>query len=82
MNIAKDFQTQQLLLLKANKIHIENLIKDKYELPVGYNLDNRYVILGEVETTNHYIMLNITTGKVLPGTFHLEDFEYVPEEDI
>lgn len=51
----------------------------------GFHLLNyldRYIILGEINSTNHYIVVNINCGRILPGMFHIERFEYVPDEEI
>ncbi len=82
MNIATDFQTQQLALWKVDPKYIKLLEEGKYKIPEGINLNDRYVVIGEVEKIDHFIMLNMVTGTVLPGMYHLDNFIRVPEEDI
>ena len=77
--IAKDFQVQQLALFKANASHYRAYSDI---LPESYNLKDKYVILGEVEKINHYLVLNISRGELLTGAWHLSDFERISEEDI
>ncbi len=33
-----------------------------------------YLVLGQVESDQHYILLNLVTGKILKGAYRLEDF--------
>ncbi len=80
--IAGDFQTQQLKLFKSSTTLMRMLLDIGYNPPEGYNLNDRYVIIGEVKAIDHFVFLNITTGRVLPGVFHLDDFDEILEEDI
>jgi len=82
MSIATEFKTQQLALFKCKPDYLYNLLNEGFKIPKGYNLDDRYVVFGEMEKTQHYIMFNIFTGKMLPGIWHLDEFERIPEEDI
>jgi hypothetical protein len=61
--------------------YIENQPEYMKDIP-GLNFKDRYLILGEVGEIHHYIMMNMSTGQVLPGMFHLERFEEVPEDEI
>lgn len=46
------------------------------------SLEARYVVLGEVAKTRHFIVLNIGLGAAVPGMVHLDRFEEVPEDEI
>ena len=48
----------------------------------GLALGRYYAVLGEWGTTKHIIVMDVTAGKVVPGVFHLDRFEEIPEEDL
>jgi hypothetical protein len=48
----------------------------------GLNFRDHYAVLGEAGATGHYIMLNQTTGQILPGIFHLSRFQKVPVDEL
>lgn len=72
--------TQQLKVVKGCQRYIDELKGNP--IPIGYNLKDLYIVLGEVADIKHYIILNMTTGQILPGIFHLEHFEEVNRDDI
>jgi hypothetical protein len=45
-------------------------------------LNAGYCILGEWGDSDHYIVLCVDTGQVIPGAVHLDRFEEIPEEDL
>ena len=45
------------------------------------NHNDHYIVLGEVGDTKHYIVLNMTTGQIVPGMVHLGRFEEIKPED-
>lgn len=48
----------------------------------GLEFDKRYAVIGEVASIDHYIILDTSNGKILPGMFHLERFEEFPEDEL
>lgn len=42
----------------------------------------RYVVLGEVGATGHYLIFNLTTNVMMPGAYHIERFEEIPEDEL
>jgi hypothetical protein len=82
----------QHLAKGAKRLKCLRLIPDHYENQSEYlssksykdtmNLKDHYVLLGEVANTDHYILLNISTGCIVPGMLHLDRFEEIPEDDL
>lgn len=68
-------------LVRLKRGHYEN--QDVYMKGIkGLNWDDRYIVLAEVETIDHYVVMNLSTGKILRGMFHLDRFERVPVDEI
>lgn len=42
----------------------------------------QYAILAEYGNIRHYLILDIANGRLLPGLFHLDRFEKIPEDDV
>lgn len=56
--------------------HTEILIKE------GISMRSNYAVMGEVANTRRYILLDITNGRTLPGTWCLECFRPATEDEI
>lgn len=54
---------------------------DREALMDGVIMGRDYVVLGEVGETDHYILLDIERGEVLPGMWHDEDFDIVDSDE-
>jgi hypothetical protein len=59
----------------------ENAAAFLAEVP-GLNSADRYAVLGEVGASGHYVILNLSSGQILPGVFHLDRFEEIPDDDL
>lgn len=66
-------------VVRLNKASPENQNLDWLD---GLAFDRNYAILGEVGSIDHYIILDISTGNIMPGMWHKERFELVPEEEL
>lgn len=61
----------------------------KYPDECGLELRKGYLLLGQVsvlengfqEGIHHYILMNITTGTIIPGMWHSDRFRYITNED-
>ncbi len=40
-----------------------------------------YLVLGEVADIRHYVLLELRTGRIIPGMFHIESFVEADEDD-
>lgn len=47
----------------------------------GIIMGRDYVVIGEVGETDHYILMDITTGHILPGMWHDEDFDIIDSDE-
>lgn len=57
--------------------------KKKYVKQIkGLNFEDVYCVVGEVADINHYVVMNLRTGKVLNGMFHLTRFRAATDEDL
>lgn len=41
-----------------------------------------FAILGEFGNTKHYLLLCVATGVILPGMFHIDRLEAIPEAEL
>jgi hypothetical protein len=74
---------QPLIKLKAVRLipnHPENA--GYYLSTQGLSLTSHYAVLGEWADTGHYLILDVKTGTILPGIFHLDRFEEIQEDDL
>jgi len=54
---------------------------DPNVLSCGLNADKLYIVVGEVGSTEHYILLDFITGSIIPGMWNLKHFVHL-EEDV
>lgn len=77
--LAAMIPSKPLVRLKVG--HPEN--EDRYVDAIdGLYFSDRYLVLAEVEDIEHYVVMNLRTGQVLRGMFHLGRFERVPAGEI
>ena len=44
--------------------------------------DKTSLVLGEVGNINHYILLDYTTGNIMPGMYHLENLIRLDNDEL
>jgi hypothetical protein len=74
----KTSKIQQLRAVRLNPRFPPNIEK----LPRQLKRGKSYVVLGEVSNIDHYILLDLETGRIVPGMWHLNRFEDIPHDDI
>ncbi len=74
---------EQVIRLKPVRLipdHPENA--PEYLADQGLSLDDHCAVLGEWGNTKHFLILNVSKNWILPGIFHLDRFEEIPEDDL
>lgn len=63
--------------LRFHPEYLEHEGVREYLLNIGIQCskEDTYLCLGEVGDTAHYVFLHLNSGNILPGMWHLEDFE-------
>ena len=55
----------------------------QYPLPTSeYKIGQLFCVLGQAQSSNHYISFNISTGKINSGYIELERFDFVEDGSI
>jgi hypothetical protein len=80
VNISETIPIRKFRAVKLKHDYYENA--DEYLKSAGLVMNNPYAILGEYGNSDHYIILDVRTGTILRGYFHLDRFEDIPEEDL
>lgn len=66
--------------LKLYKLDPENELN--FSCPLyGFYTESFYVVLGELESTGHYILMEYPCNKIIPGIVSLERFIPADTED-
>jgi hypothetical protein len=74
----KSVKIQRLRAVRVNPRSLPNIEKPMRQLKRGKS----YVVLGEVSNTDHYILLELESGRILSGMWHLDRFEEISRDDI
>jgi hypothetical protein len=74
----KPVKIQRLRAVRLDVKSFPNVEKPMKQLKEGAI----YIVLGEVSNSDHYILLELESGHILPGMWHMDRFEEVSRDDI
>ena len=72
-------EIKKLRAVKLKPNHYENT---NWLEGTGLVMDHHYAVLGEYGDSGHYIILDVNTGTVMRGYFHIDGFEEIPEDEL